>query len=315
MRTRRLGPSDLDVSVLGLGCNQLGRVVDAVGATALLDACEAAGVTLLDTSDIYGARGGMSEALLGEALAGRRDRFIVATKFGMEIQGMDGVPDLPRGSREYIRWAVEGSLRRLRTDRIDLYQYHEPDGITPIAETLAALDELVTEGKVRFIGSSNVTGAQVDEAAAVAAQTGRSAFVSVQNKYSLLDRGIEAEVLPAAARHGLGVIPFFPLEMGLLTGKYRRGEPAPAGARLAGRDEIADDATFDVLEALERYAGERGLTMLDVAIGGLAAQPQVTTVIAGATRPEQIAANAHAAAWQPDADDLAALDAVVAPGR
>ena len=313
MDTRRLGGSDLDVSVLGLGCNQIGRVVDAAGAAALLDACEEAGVTLLDTSDIYGARGVASEALLGEALAGRRDRFIVATKFGMEISGMDGVPDLPRGSREYIRWAVEGSLRRLRTDVIDLYQYHEPDGITPVAETLAALGELVAEGKVRFIGSSNVSAAQVDEAAAVAAGRGLTAFVSVQNKYSLIDRAIEAEVIPACERHGLGVIPFFPLEMGLLTGKYRRGEPAPAGARLAARDEIADDATFGVLEALERYAAERSLTMLDVAIGGLAARPQVTTVIAGATRPEQIAANARAAGWQPGAADLAALDAITAP--
>ena len=315
MNTRRLGPSDLDVSVLGLGCNQIGRVVDGAGAAALLDACEDAGVTLLDTSDIYGERGGASEALLGEALAGRRDRFIVATKFGMEINGMDGVPDLPRGSRDYIRWAVEGSLRRLRTDVIDLYQYHEPDGVTPIAETLAALDELVAEGKVRLIGSSNVSGAQVDEAARVAAELGLRGFVSVQNKYSLIDRAIEAEVIPACERHGLGVIPFFPLEMGLLTGKYRRGEPAPAGARLSAKDEIADDATFGVLEALERYAAERSVTMLDVAIGGLAARPQVTTVIAGATRPEQVAANAQAAAWQPSAADLAALDAITAPTR
>lgn len=315
MNTRRLGPSDLDVSVLGLGCNQIGRVVDGAGAAALLDACEDAGVTLLDTSDIYGERGGASEALLGEALAGRRDRFIVATKFGMEINRMDGVPDLPRGSRDYLRWAVECSLRRLRTDVIDLYQYHEPDGVTPIAETLAALDELVAEGKVRLIGSSNVSGAQVDEAASVAAELGLHAFVSVQNKYSLIDRAIEAEVIPACERHGLGVIPFFPLEMGLLTGKYRRGEPAPAGARLSAKDEIADEATFGVLEALERYAAERSLTMLDVAIGGLAARPQVTTVIAGATRPEQVAANARAAGWEPSAADVAALDAITAPAR
>lgn len=313
MDTRRLGPSDLDVSVLGLGCNQIGRVVDGAGAAALLDACEEAGVTLLDTSDIYGERGGASEALLGEALAGRRDHFIVATKFGMQISGMDGVPDLPRGSREYIRWAVEGSLRRLRTDVIDLYQYHEPDGVTPVAETLAALDELVAEGKVRFVGCSNVSGAQVDESALVAAERGLRPFVSVQNKYSLIDREIEAEVIGACERHGLGVIPFFPLEMGLLTGKYRRDQPAPAGARLAGKDEIADDATFDLLEALERYAAERSLTMLDVAIGGLAAQPQVSTVIAGATRPEQIVANARAATWQPSAADLVTLNAITAP--
>jgi aryl-alcohol dehydrogenase-like predicted oxidoreductase len=310
--TRTLGRSDLEVSVAGLGCNQLGRKVDADGARALLDACEAAGVTLLDTADIYGG-GGASETILGEVLAGRRDRFVVATKFGMELDGVDGGPDCPRGSPRYIRWAVEGSLRRLRIDTIDLYQYHQPDGATPIEETLGTLDELVREGKVRFIGCSNFSAAEVDEAARVAEAEGFASFVSLQNEYSLLQREIEAEVTPACERHGLGILPYFPLARGLLTGKYRRGEDAPADARLAGRGAVADAATFDVLEALEDFAAQRGVELLDVAIGGLAAQPAVTSVIAGATKPEQIERNARAAAWTPSADDLAALDEIAPP--
>jgi aryl-alcohol dehydrogenase-like predicted oxidoreductase len=312
--TRRLGRSELEVSVVGLGCNQLGRKVDAGGTARLLDACEAAGVTLLDTADIYGGAGA-SEALLGEALEGRRDRFVVATKFGMDMGAAEGMPDAPRGSREYIRWAVEGSLRRLRTDRIDLYQYHEPDGVTPLAQTLGALDELVREGTVRFVGCSNFTAEQIEEAARVAAEDGLAAFVSLQNQYSLLDRDLEADVAGACERHGLGILPYFPLARGLLTGKYRRGAQAPPGARLAGSGEVADAATFDVLEALERFAAERGLTLLDVAVGGLAAQPVVASVIAGATRPEQVQANARAAAWTPSAEDLRALDAIAPTAR
>jgi aryl-alcohol dehydrogenase-like predicted oxidoreductase len=312
--TRRLGRSELEVSVVGLGCNQLGRKVDADGTARLLDACEAAGVTLLDTADIYGGAGA-SEALLGEALEGRRDRFVVATKFGMDMGAVDGMPDAPRGSREYIRWAVEGSLRRLRTDRIDLYQYHEPDGVTPLAQTLVALDELVREGKVRFLGCSNFTAAQIDEGARVAAEDGLTPFVGLQNQYSLLERDLEADVAGACERHGLGILPYFPLARGLLTGKYRRGAQAPPSARLAGSGEVADAATFDVLEALERFAAERGLTLLDVAIGGLAAQPAVASVIAGATRPEQVQANARAAAWTPSAEDLRALDAITPTAR
>jgi aryl-alcohol dehydrogenase-like predicted oxidoreductase len=312
--TRRLGRSALEVSVVGLGCNQLGRKVDADGTARLLDACEGAGVTLLDTADIYGGAGA-SEALLGEALEGRRDRFVVATKFGMDMGAADGMPDAPRGSREYIRWAVEGSLRRLRTDRIDLYQYHEPDGVTPLAQTLGAVDELVGEGKVRFLGCSNFTADQIEEAARVAAEDGLAPFVSLQNRYSLLERDLEADVAGACERHGLGILPYFPLARGLLTGKYRRGAQAPPGARLAGSGEVADAATFDVLEALERFAAERGLTLLDVAIGGLAAQPAVASVIAGATRPEQVQANARAAVWTPSAEDLRALDAIAPTAR
>ena len=219
---------------------------------------------------------------------------------------------MPRGSREYIRWAVEGSLRRLRTDHIDLYQYHRPDGVTPLEETLGALNELIDEGRVRFIGCSNFGAGQVDEAARVAEEHGWAGFVSLQNEYSLLNRALEADVVPACERHGLGILPYFPLARGLLTGKYRRGQAAPEGARLSGRDEVADARTFDMLEALERYAEERGVSLLEVAIGGLAAQPAVASVIAGATRPDQIAGNARAARWVPNEDDLRALDETAA---
>jgi aryl-alcohol dehydrogenase-like predicted oxidoreductase len=304
--TRALGRSGPEVSVLGLGCNQLGRTVDRDGARRLIDECEAAGVNLADTADVYG-EAGTSESFLGAALAGRRDRFLVATKFGMELSGVEGVPDIPRGSREYIRWAVEGSLRRLQTDRIDLYQYHRPDGVTPLEETLGAMNELIDEGRVRFTGCSNFTAEQVDDAARIAERNGWAAFVSLQNEYSLLNRSLEADVVPACQRHGLGILPYFPLARGLLTGKYRRGEPGPAGSRLAGREEIADARIFDAIEALERYAEERGVSLLEVAIGGLAAQPAVASVIAGATRPDQIAGNARAARWIPSEDDLRAL--------
>jgi aryl-alcohol dehydrogenase-like predicted oxidoreductase len=301
--------------VLGLGCNQLGRTVDREGTRQLVNECEARGVTLLDTADSYGGAG-TSESLLGEALAGsRRDRFVVATKFGWQLSGIEGAPDVPRGSRRYIRWAVEGSLRRLRTNRIDLYQYHRPDGLTPLEETLGALDELVRDGLVRFIGCSNFTAGQVEEAARIADERGYSAFVSLENEYSLLNREIEAEVEPACRRHGLGIVPYFPLARGLLTGKYRRGQPGPPDARLSDRDEVADARTFDRIEALERFAEERGVSLLEVALGGLAAQPSVASVIAGARRPDQLAGNAQAVLWTPSADDLRALDQIAPPGR
>jgi aryl-alcohol dehydrogenase-like predicted oxidoreductase len=312
---RRLGRSELEVSVLGLGSNQIGRTVDRDGARRLIDECEAVGVNLVDTADTYG-EAGASEAFLGDALAGaRRERFVVATKFGMRLSGIPSAPEVPRGSREYIRWAVEGSLSRLQTGHIDLYQYHRPDGVTPLEETLGAMNELIDEGRVRFIGCSNFGADQVDEAARIAEERGWTGFVSLQNEYSLLERALEAEVVPACERHGLGILPYFPLARGLLTGKYRRGETGPAGARLSGRDEVADARTFDLLEALERYAEERGVSLLEVAIGGLAAQSAVASVIAGATRPDQVAGNARAARWVPSEDDLRALDEVVPPGR
>ena len=242
-----------------------------------------------------------SEEIIGRALAGRRDRVVLATKFGGDL----GDGETARGSRTYIRKAIEASLRRLQTDRIDLYQYHRPDGVTPIEETLGALHELVQEGKVRAIGSSNFTAAMVEEAHSVAAQHELTPYVSEQSEYSWLSRGAEGELLPACERLGVGFIPYFPLGSGLLTGKYRRGEPPPEGTRLHGRE--LDEAKLDRVERLEAFASERGATLLEVAIGGLLAQPSVASVIAGATKPEQVRANAEAGRWEPSDEDLAAL--------
>jgi aryl-alcohol dehydrogenase-like predicted oxidoreductase len=220
---------------------------------------------------------------------------------------MEGAPDLPRGSRAYVRWACDESLRRLRTDRIDVFQMHEPDERTPIEETLGALNELAEEGKVRFIGSSNFDARLIEEADRVAREHGLRRFVSAQNRYSLVHREAEEELLPTCERLEIGFLPYFPLESGLLTGKYRRGEPAPPGTRLAGRDEWLTDDAFDRVEALEHVAADRGRSLLQVAIGGLLAMPAVTSVIAGATKPEQVRANAAAGEWRPSADELEAL--------
>jgi aryl-alcohol dehydrogenase-like predicted oxidoreductase len=305
MRTRPLGDGGPEVSVVGLGCNNFGSRVDERGTRAVVDAALEVGVTLFDTADVYGNRGG-SEELLGKALKKRRDRVVLATKFGHAMSD-DAPPN--RGSREYVRSAIEASLKRLRTDWVDLYQYHRPDGITPVAETLGALNELVEEGKVRHVGSSNFDGRMVVEADDLARDRGWARFVSAQNEYSLLKRGAEEELLPTCERLGIGVLPYFPLASGLLTGKYRRGRPAPAGSRLVTRPEHLTDEAFDRIEELERYAEERGVTLLDVAIGGLVAMPAIASVIAGATRPEQVRANAAAGAWQPSEEDLRALTA------
>ncbi len=314
--TRHLGDSDVEVSVVGLGCNNFGRRLDLDRTAAVLEAALAAGIDFLDTADIYGGAGA-SERLMGEALRGRRDEYVLATKFGMDMSGAEGLPNAPRGSREYIRWAVAGSLERLQTDRIDLYQYHQPDRVTPIAETLETLDELVREGTVSAIGCSNFSAAELEEADRVAGERGLTRFVSLQNHYSLLERGIEAEVAPACERLGVSILPFFPLEKGLLSGKYRRGEAAPAGTRLAGGEgDVASTEQFDVIEAIGAFAAARGVEMIDVAIAGLAAQPAVASVIAGATSPEQIAANvATVALWQPSAEDLAELDRIAPTPR
>jgi aryl-alcohol dehydrogenase-like predicted oxidoreductase len=270
------------------------------------DAALHQGVTFFDTADIYGGGGG-SERLLGEVLQGRRDRVVLATKFGMDMRDGKG----PRGSRPYVLEAAEASLGRLRTEVIDYYWYHEPDGVTPIEETLGALDELVRAGKVRAIGASNFTADQLDEADAVARQRGLTRFTAVQNEYSLLVREAERDVLPACRRLGISFIPYFPLASGLLTGKYRRGQAAPSGTRLAGRTQVATDEQFDVLEALEEFARQRGLSMLELAIGALLARREVASVIAGATKPEQVQANVSAATWSPSPDDLAELERVL----
>ncbi|MEU1839111.1 aldo/keto reductase [Micromonospora chersina] len=313
MTYRRLGDSGLVVSVVGIGCNNFGRKLDLDGTRAVVDAALDAGINFFDTADIYGEPQGGSEELLGQALKGRRDDVVVATKFGMDMHGLNGPDHGARGARRYIARAVEASLRRLDTDHIDLYQMHEPDPGTPIDETLAALDDLVTAGKVRYLGNSNFAGWQIADADWVASSNGRSRFISAQNHYSLLERSVEAEVIPACERFGLGMLPFFPLANGLLTGKYKRDEAPPAGSRLSGGGRYAERlaaADWDTIEAIEAYAAERGVSMLQVAIGGLAARPAVTSVIAGATTPEQVRANAEAGTWQPTDEDLAALDAL-----
>ena len=305
MRTRRLGREGPEVSVVGLGCNNFGMRVDLEGTRAVVDAALDAGVTLIDTADIYGGNGG-SESFLGEVLEGRRERVVLATKFGGDMG--DGTE--ARGSRDYIRKAVAGSLQRLRTDYIDLYQYHTPDHVTPFEETFGALDELVREGKVRYVGHSNLDAAQTEEIDALARERGWARPVSAQNRYSLLHRDAERELLPTCERLGIGVLPYFPLASGLLTGKYRRGQPRPEGTRLATRDEVFTDETFDRLEALEAVAEQRGVSLLSVAIGGLLGQPAIASVIAGATKPEQVRANAVAGGWEPSEDDLAAVNAL-----
>jgi aryl-alcohol dehydrogenase-like predicted oxidoreductase len=257
----------------------------------------------LDTADVYGSRGG-SEDFLGAVLQGRRERVVLATKFGGDM----GDGTTARGSREYIHKAVEESLRRLRTDYIDLYQYHTPDHVTPYEETFAALGELVEQGKVRYVGHSNLEAADIEEIDERVRGQGRP--VSAQNEYSLLRREAEDDLLPTCKRLGIGVLPYFPLASGLLTGKYKRGEPAPEGTRLADRADALGDDRFDRVEALQQFASERGVTLLQVAIGGLLAQPAIASVIAGATKPDQVQANVAAAEWEPTEEDLAALNAI-----
>ncbi|MFJ7775705.1 aldo/keto reductase [Streptomyces yangpuensis] len=313
MRHLPLGSSGLHVSAVGLGCNNFGGRLDARATRAVVDAALDAGVTLLDTADIYGGGGG-SERHLGQALKGRRDQVVLATKFGYDGVDMKYGPAAgARGGRAYIRRAVEESLRRLETDHIDLLQLHSHDPATPVAETLAALTELVAEGKVRYIGHSNFTGWQLAEAAHVARETGSVPFVSAQNEWSLLERSAERELVPAALHYGVGVLPYFPLANGLLTGKIRRGAPVPAGSRLEGRDSYLTEERLDVVEALAAIAEKHDRTVLELAIGWLSARPGCASVIAGATSPEQIRANAAAGERPLDAELLAEIDAI-APG-
>jgi aryl-alcohol dehydrogenase-like predicted oxidoreductase len=313
MSYRRLGESGLVVSVVGIGCNNFGRKLDADGTRGVVDAAIDAGITLFDTADIYGTPHGSSEELLGAALKGRRDDVVLASKFGMNMEGLNGRDFGARGSRHYIVRAVEASLRRLDTDHIDLYQLHEPDPATPIEETLAALDDLVRAGKVRYLGNSNFSGWQIADADWTARAANLTPFISAQNRYSLLHREVEHEVVPACEHFGLGLLPFFPLDSGLLSGKYSRGEKPAAGTRLS-QDRYASwlaDADWDTIDALAAFGAERGHSLLEVAIAGLAARPAVTSVIAGATTPEQVHANAAAATWDLTAADLAVLDTIL----
>ncbi|UTT65010.1 aldo/keto reductase [Janibacter sp. CX7] len=314
MELRRLGRSGLTVSAVGLGCNNLGREGTASrtqeGSDAVVHAALDAGITLFDVADTYGAEPGLSETMLGRALGSRRDEVVVATKFGMDVRGANGPDFGARGSRRYITTAVEASLRRLGTDRIDLYQLHTPDPLTPVEETLDALDDLVRAGKVRYIGHSNLAGWQIADAEHTARARGGARFISSQSHYNLLDRRAELEVTPAAEHFGLGVLPYFPLASGLLTGKYSSGS-APEGSRLThSRQYLLEEADLDQLRAFGDYARARDLTELEVAFSWLASRPAVTSVIAGATRPEQIAANAAAVSWVPTPDDEAELDEI-----
>jgi len=300
METRKIG--SLDVSVVGLGCNNFGRRVDEAGTRAVVDAALDAGVTFLDTADIYGDT--RSETFLGRILAGRRDRVVLATKFGMEV-----APDKVGAAPGYVRRAIHDSLQRLATDRIDLYQLHEPDPKVPIADTLAVLDELVREGLVREIGCSNFSAQQQREAADAVAG-GAARFVSVQNELSLLERSDEADGLAGAAANGLAYIPYFPLASGVLTGKYRRGEPPLEGTRLAHYKERVSDEEFDRVDAFARFAEERGHSLLELAFGWLLSHEHVASVIAGATRPDQVEANMASAAWRLTAEEMAAIAAL-----
>ena len=307
---RKLGSSQVTVPSVGIGCNAFGTRMDADQVQAVVDAAIEHGATFFDTADVYGL--GASEELLGRALGARRDDVVIATKFGMDMQGHTGDDHGRRGSAAYVRASVEGSLRRLGTDHIDLYQLHVPDPQTPIEETLGALDDLVTAGTVRAIGCSNFKAWQVVDAAWTSRTRGLTSFVTAQNEYSMYNRTAELELTPACLDLGVGILPYFPLAYGLLTGKYHRGEAAPDGSRLSLSSQARRlaNADWDRIEALQAFADEQGITLLELAVGGLAAQPAVASVIAGATRPEQVEANVSAAAWEPKADVLDALEEV-----
>lgn len=310
MEYRNLGRSGLRVSTIGLGCNNFGREKTLTetqeGSTAVIDAAIEAGITLFDTADIYGSERGLSEARMGVALrGGKREKIVLATKFGMDMAGTNGPDWEARGSRRYIRIAVEASLRRLQTDWIDLYQLHRPDPLTPIEETIAALDELIAEGKVRYIGHSNLAGWQLVEADYLAQLGGHPKFISAQSEYSLLQRDVETEVLPAVNAYGLGFLPFFPLYNGLLTGKFTRSG-GPADSRImAIRPHIAENAPWDTIERYAAFCEDRGVSMLVATFSWLLAQPGLTSVIAGATKPEQVAQNALIpGSWSPTTAEI-----------
>lgn len=310
MEQRSLGRSGLRVSVVGLGCNNFGLRIDLEATKRVVHKALDLGITLFDTADVYGNRGG-SETMLGQVLGERRKDIVLATKFALP---MNDAETLKGASRRYILSAVEASLKRLKTDWIDLYQLHRPDPLTPIEETLRALDDLVRAGKVRYVGCSNLVAWQVVEAHWTAKQLGLNAFVSCQDEYSLLVRDVERELIPATQAYGLGLLPYFPLASGLLTGKYRRDAALPADGRFSHMQQLASryltDANWTKVERLEAFCASRGRSLLELAFSWLAAQPAVASVIAGATRPEQLEANTHATSWTLSADDLAEIDRI-----
>ena len=308
MELRRVGESGLKVSEIGLGCNNFGMRIDQDQTTVVVEAALEAGIDFFDTADVYGAS--QSEVMLGKALGKRRGDVLIATKFAMPM----GSPRMRGGSRSYVMSAIDASLKRLGTDYVDLYQMHAPDAETPIEETLDALDDIVRAGKARYIGCSNFSGWQIADADWIARTRGRMRFISAQNNFSLLERNVEREVLPACSRFGLGFLPYFPLASGLLSGKYRRGEPAPEGTRLsmAGRraEQAFSDRNFDRLDKLSGWAADHEHSLLDLAFAWLLSHTEVPSVIAGATRPEQVKANAAAAAWKLTADEAAEVAAL-----
>jgi aryl-alcohol dehydrogenase-like predicted oxidoreductase len=310
MEMRNLGRSGLRVSLVGLGCNNFGARIDLEATRRVVHRALDAGITLFDTADIYGNRGG-SETMLGETLGDRRKDIVLATKFA---QPMDDAKTRTGASRQYIVTAVEASLKRLKTDWIDLYQQHIPDPLTPMEETLRALDDLTRQGKVRYIGCSNLPAWQVTDAAWTARTQHLTPFVSAQDEYSLLERGAERELLPALNAHGMGLLPFFPLAGGLLTGKYVRGQPLPEKARLtyakASADRFLTERNWKRVERLEAFCAARGRSLLELAFSWLASRTPVSSVIAGATRPEQIDANIKAVGWRLDPDETAEVDEI-----
>ncbi|MGN6147975.1 MAG: aldo/keto reductase [Rhizomicrobium sp.] len=308
MEIRNVGKSGLRVSAVGLGCNNFGRALDTEAARKVVHGALDHGITLFDTADIYGERGG-SETQLGEVLGPRRKDIVLATKFGMPMSETK-----VGASRRYIVEAVEDSLRRLKTDWIDLYQLHQPDPNTPIDETLRALDDLVRSGKVRYVGCSNLKAWQVADASWTAKTEGLSAFVSAQDEYSLLVRDAEAELIPALESKGMGLLPYFPLASGLLTGKYKHGGDAPKGTRMAAIKRLADrfmtEDNWKIVDALQAFCDARGHTLLELAFSWLLSRPVLSSVIAGATKPDQVAANVSAAGWKLSADELAEVDKI-----
>lgn len=312
MKMNGLGASGIHVSAIGVGCMNFGLMCDQATTDAIVNTALEAGINFYDVADIYGGPSGKAETLLGKALGSRRKDIVIATKFGAKLGGRGGATE-SGGSRAYILEAVERSLRLLGTDYIDLYQHHFPDTGTPIEETMAALESLVQQGKVRHIGCSNYSGAQLAASAAAVRNSGGHAFVTAQNRYSLLFRGIEKDLVPEALRQHVGIIPFFPLESGLLSGKYRKGVKAPPDTRFGkwgGGSAFVSDQRWAIVERLEAYGREVGRSVLDLAIGWLAAQPFVATVIAGVTRPEQVTQNIAAASWKPTAAQLMEIAAI-----
>jgi aryl-alcohol dehydrogenase-like predicted oxidoreductase len=311
MMKRALGSTGLQVSALGLGCNNFGGRLDLERTRLVVDAAIAAGITFIDTADAYGNRGG-SERLLGETLGSRRKDVVLATKFGLP---MDEAGRLKGASRAYVMTAVEESLKRLKTEWIDLYYLHRPDPATPIEETLRALEDLVRQGKVRFTGCSNLSGPQLADSIEVARAQELEPFAAAQDEYNLLSRGIESDLLPVIERHGMALVPYFPLASGLLTGKYRKGQPMPPGTRLSEQRFSArfmGEKNIAVVEQLAVFCAERGRTMLQLAFGWLLSRSCVASIIAGATSPEQVQQNAEALRWQMTTDELAAIDRIAA---